>query len=174
MSGGAGPRVDAKSVTVSEGVTLAQACTPSGPELCFNAADDNCNGLIDEGCGVGTGVLQIIAAWEGAADVDLSMTDPRGVRVHEGNRGAKSNLVLERACPEDNCYGQNVENIYFGGEGDPVPGRYVAEVVLADPRGADLPVRVTLSARIGPKTYAMSLALSPGASTERRSFAFVL
>src|ERR1700733_1512749 len=36
------------------GVTLAQACTPTGPELCFNAVDDNCNGVIDEGCGLET------------------------------------------------------------------------------------------------------------------------
>ena len=53
-----------------EDAALDTACTPTGPELCFNAIDDNCNGVIDEGCGVQTGLLQFAIAWsEEAADV---------------------------------------------------------------------------------------------------------
>ena len=58
-----GSNLAAKNVTTSDGVVVTSACTPTGPELCFNANDDNCNGVIDEGCGVGTGVLQFMVAW---------------------------------------------------------------------------------------------------------------
>src|SRR5204862_3699425 len=46
----AAPARDALAVTdveASEGMSLETACTPTGPELCFNARDDNCNGIID-------------------------------------------------------------------------------------------------------------------------------
>src|SRR5687767_1469645 len=78
-----GANVSAKNVATSEGVVLTSACTPTGPELCFNANDDNCNGLIDEGCGVGTGVLQFMIAWgDSPADVDIVVIDPTGAKVH--------------------------------------------------------------------------------------------
>lgn len=168
-----GADVVAKNVSTSEGVTLAAACTPTGPELCFNANDDNCNGLIDEGCGVGTGVLQFMIAWgDSAADVDISVLDPTGARVHKGNRNASSGLQLEKSCPDDECHHQNVENVFFEGA-EPPKGRYVVEVKLVDPHGVDLPVEVHLSVRIGSRTYAMDLALSPGPD-EKQTFAFEL
>ena len=55
-----------KGLSASPGVVLERACTPSGPELCFNARDDNCNGIIDEGCGVSTGLVQFVIAWDDA------------------------------------------------------------------------------------------------------------
>ncbi|HEX2669854.1 MAG TPA: hypothetical protein VHM25_03225, partial [Polyangiaceae bacterium] len=60
--------------------SLAQKpCAPTGPELCFNATDDNCNGIIDEGCGLHTGLVQFAIAWnEPRADVDLRLFDPSG------------------------------------------------------------------------------------------------
>lgn len=168
-----GANVVAKNVATSEGVTITAACTPTGPELCFNANDDNCNGLIDEGCGVGTGVLQFMIAWgDSAADVDISVIDPSGAKVHKGNRGVASGLQLERSCPDDECHHQNVENVYFEGS-EPAKGRYVAEVKLVDPHGVDLPVKVHFSVRIGSRTYAMDLALSPGPA-EKQTFAFEL
>ena len=38
-----GANVVAKNVTTSDGIVVMSACTPTGPELCFNANDDNCN-----------------------------------------------------------------------------------------------------------------------------------
>ena len=38
-----GANVVAKNVTTSDGIVVTSACTPTGPELCFNANDDNCN-----------------------------------------------------------------------------------------------------------------------------------
>jgi len=173
-AGAAQPNVVAKNVAGTEGVVVNGACTPTGPELCFNATDDNCNGVIDEGCGSMTGVLQFTIAWgDSPADVDLIVTDPSGARTHKGNRQPSSGLQFEHNCPEDGCHGQNVENIWFDGN-EPPRGKYVVEVKLNDPKGADLPVKVHLSARVGARVYATDLALSPSQGADRLGFSFEL
>ena len=169
-----GANVTAKNVSATEGVIVTAGCTPTGPELCFNANDDNCNGVIDEGCGIGTGVLQFMIAWgDSPADVDLTVVDPNATRVTKANRSSPSGLQLEKNCPDDGCHQQNTENIYFEGT-EPLRGRYIVEVKLADPRGAELPVKVHLSARVGSRTWAMDLALSPGQGQDRQGFSFEL
>jgi len=166
--------VNAKNVVTSDGVVVTAACTPTGPELCFNANDDNCNGVIDEGCGVGTGVLQFMVAWgDSPADIDITVVDPNGVKVHKGNRSSSSGLQLERNCPEDGCHGQNVENVFFEGN-EPPKGKYLVEVKLVDPHGAELPVRAHLSARVGNRTFAMDLVLALGGAQEKQGFTFEL
>src|SRR5262245_22726951 len=153
-----GANVVAKNLSTTEGVVVTAGCTPTGPELCFNANDDNCNGVIDEGCGMNTGVLQFMVAWgDSPADVDLTVVDPSSARVSKANRSTPSGLQLEKNCPDDGCHQQNAENVYFDGT-EPVRGRYVVEVKLTDPRGAELPVKVHLSARVGSRTWAMDLA----------------
>jgi hypothetical protein len=173
--GGRTPDLVARNLSTTEGVIANAACTPTGPELCFNANDDNCNGIIDEGCGVGTGVLQFTIAWgDSPADLDLAVVDPNGARIHKGNRSPGSGgLQLERNCPDDGCHGQNVENVFFEGN-EPPKGKYVVEVKLADPKGAELPVKAHLSARVGGRTYAMELALTPGQGTDKQGFSFEL
>jgi hypothetical protein len=169
-----GSNVVAKNVVTSVGVVVTSACTPTGPELCFNANDDNCNGVIDEGCGAGTGVLQFMIAWgDSPADIDLSVVDPNGSKVHKSNRSASSGLQLEKNCPEDGCHGQNVENVFFEGN-EPPRGKYIVEVKLVDPHGAELPVRAHLSARVGNRTFAMDLTLAPGGAQEKQGFTFEL
>jgi tRNA (guanosine-2'-O-)-methyltransferase len=169
-----GSNLAAKNVITSDGVVVTAACTPTGPELCFNANDDNCNGVIDEGCGVGTGVLQFMVAWgDSPADIDIAVTDPNGARVHKSNRSSASGLQLEKDCPEDGCHGQNMENVFFEGN-EPPRGKYVVEVKLVDPHGAELPVRAHLSARVGNRTFAMDLTLAPGGAQEKQGFTFEL
>jgi len=144
----------------SPGVVVEQACTPTGPERCFDARDDNCNGIIDEGCGVPTGLVQFVIAWnEPAADVDLEVTDPNGELVEVG-RPAKSGLVKDRDCPGKSkaCHGQNMENVYLE-DGDPPRGVYRVRVRLEKLGGENPPIVVMVGARVGPKTYSLELSL---------------
>ena len=72
----------ASNLAAPAGAALEQACTPTGPEMCFNAVDDNCNGVFDEGCGIQSGVLQWEIAWgDSPALVELLVTDPAGVET---------------------------------------------------------------------------------------------
>lgn len=173
------PAEDADSAALGEvapigdsGESLVSACTPTGPELCFNAIDDNCNGIIDEGCGLHTGPLQFTVAWgDSPADIDLVVIDPRGTRVFEGNRSAASGLRLDHDCPSDGCGGQNVENVYFDGA-EPPPGRYHIEIKLAELKGASSPVRCRFGARIGSRSYGSDVLLSH--ARPRKTFRFEL
>ncbi|HEX7604287.1 MAG TPA: hypothetical protein VF316_21865 [Polyangiaceae bacterium] len=159
-------------IDVPQGVTLVQACTPTGPELCFNATDDNCNGVIDEGCGLATGPLQFTIAWgDSPANVDLRVTDPTGAMVDAARPTQSDGLRLDRDCPRDNCFGQNVENALFDGT-EPPRGKYVVEIVLTDSRGASLPVNVRFGARVGARSYGADLTLER--KDDKKAFAFTL
>ena len=130
--------------------------------------------MIDEGCGLHTGVLQFVIAWEAAdADVDLNVTDPSGevARTAETTSGG---MTKDRDCPRDSaCQGQNVENVYLA-EGEPRKGRYKVVVHLEKLNGATAPVRVRLGVRMGPKSYGRTIALSPGSGTEDAELSFDL
>lgn len=155
------------------GATLLQACTPTGPELCFNAVDDNCNGVIDEGCGVETGLLQFMIAWSAStADVNLIVITPGAERIPNGReRATASGFHVDRDCPgEDGCGGQNVENVYFDGQ-EPPRGHYVVEIELVDLHGAAPPVAVHFGARLGGRTVGFDVSLAPG-DDAKKTFAF--
>lgn len=154
-----GVSLAASAISTSEGLGPLEACTPSGVEICFNATDDNCNGVIDEGCGIHTGLLQFAIAWERGPDVDLLVTDPNGEVARPGDT-TSSGLRKDRDCGtvRDTCHGQNLENVYLEGE-TPLRGDYRVEVKLERASAEDLPVKVRLGVRIGPRTYAADLEL---------------
>jgi hypothetical protein len=165
----------ATHLTAPPGTTLVQACTPTGPELCFNAVDDNCNGVIDEGCGLPTGALQFVVAWgASAADVNLIVITPQNERVpDERAHSTPSGFHLDRDCPGDEgCAGQNVEDIYFDGP-EPPRGRYTVEITLADLHGAEPPVRGRFGARLGSHTVGFDVDLAPG-DEAKKIFSFDL
>jgi tRNA (guanosine-2'-O-)-methyltransferase len=164
-----------REVKASPGVVLETACTPSGVEKCFDARDDNCNGVIDEGCGLHTGILQFAIAWEAVeADVDLNVYDPSGEIARLGEP-TSSGLVKDRDCPAtgNECQGQNIENVFLA-EGDPKRGTYRVVIRLDKLNGAAAPVRVRLGARVGQRPFGMVVELSPGPGTEEKSFEFTL
>ncbi len=157
---GSGGGLRVLRLEATPGAVIQEACTPTGPEACFNARDDNCNGIIDEGCGVNTGLVQFAAAWDApGADVDLQVTDPSGELVEVG-RTTQSGLVKDRDCPgkRKECHGQNMENVYLE-DGDPPRGVYRMRLRLESLGGDNPPVRVTVGARVGPKTYSLELEL---------------
>jgi tRNA (guanosine-2'-O-)-methyltransferase len=159
-------------ITTPAGVSFSSVCTPTGPEICFNAIDDNCNGIFDEGCGVGTGILQWEIAWgDSPAEVDLMVTDPAGDRLSDANRSTPSGLHLDHVCPKDGCHSQNLDNVYFEGS-DPPKGHYTVEVKLANPRGAPLPLKVQFAWKVGGRSSGAELEIA--SPDDKKEFSFEL
>jgi hypothetical protein len=135
----------------SETESMASAaCVVAGPEVCFNAWDDNCNGAIDEGCGVDGGLVQFAIAWESkGADVDLDVRDPTGALVEVG-RTAPSGLTRDRDCPgkDDGCGRLRYENVYLTDDSKLMRGNYRVTIRLEHAANWDDHVEVSLSARL--------------------------
>jgi hypothetical protein len=169
-SDGEGPTV--MDLVFPRAVAVTTACTPTGPELCFDATDNNCNGVIDEGCGVHTGPIQIAIAWDQGSDVDLNVADPKGEVAKAGETTA-SGLAKDADCgqPHQSCHGQNLENVYSVGD-RPTPGRYEVRVKLVKPGEAAPPVRVHFGAKMGARIVGMDLDLSLEES--EKAFAFTV
>lgn len=158
--GGAAPSDARSSKAARASELLTSVCVTTGPESCFDATDDNCNGIIDEGCGVETGPVQFAIAWEPAkADVDLRVTDPAG-ELAEVGRPLSSGLTKQRDCPGRNneCRGKNLENVFLDAP-EPLRGKYGVRIVLESLGGESPPVRVRFGARVGPRTYTQEIFL---------------
>ncbi len=136
------------------------ATTPASPETCSNAADDNQNGLTDEGCGLEMGLVQFVAGWGSArADVDLRVIDPDGELIEVG-RVARGGLTKDRDCPgrSNECRGRNLENVYQT-DGEPLKGEYRVRVRLEALGGESPPIRVMLGTRLGPVSRSFEILL---------------
>lgn len=145
-------------------------CTPSGPERCYDAVDNDCNGLADDGCGVPFGVVTFRVAWDDpTADVDLEVVDTAGELVGTGAPSA-GGLIKEHDCPTDSdCAGRAYESVYSVSP-PPRSASYGVTLRLERIGEAMLPLAVALNARLGPTTYSHRLAL--GAAGQRCSYTF--
>ncbi|MBK8170897.1 MAG: hypothetical protein IPK60_11220 [Sandaracinaceae bacterium] len=105
---GTGPQMGA-------GVTVIEAtCVQGGQEQC-NGIDDNCNGVVDEGCGYQTGAIQITSAWNTGADIDMYVTDPSGEELSYSHTTSSSGGMLDHDARGQCVQAQNntVENVFW-------------------------------------------------------------
>jgi hypothetical protein len=137
-----------------------RATVSTAAETCGNALDENGNGLADEGCGIPSGLVGFLAAWdEPTADVDLRVIDPSG-ELAETGRPTGSGLVKERDCPgrDGECRSRNVENVYLE-RGEILRGDYRVHLRLVSIGGEEPPIEVRFAARLGQKSYGAVVSL---------------
>ena len=159
-SGHFGRAIGVGEIITPDGAKVSMACTPTGLELCFDATDNNCNGIIDEGCGVQTGPLQFAIAWAEGADVDLNVTDPQGELVKPGERtaaGLAKDRIADgrRALPR----AEPGKRVFRGRDRRP-RGTTKSRSSSTNPSEARFPVKVRFGGRIGVKTFALDVQLA--------------
>lgn len=131
---------------------VARDCNNPTEERC-NALDDDCDGAIDEGCGYGTGLMQVTASWDTGSDIDLYVTGPLGDTLSFQRPSAPTGGRVDHSgrgdC--DSAYEANprIENIRWVGA-RPAPGIY--EVVVhywGECISGGGPTEVTVSVAVG-------------------------
>ena len=147
-------RVEALEVSprVDSGVTVAQhACQAGSAEQC-NALDDDCNGIVDDGCGYASGQLQVTLGWDSGADVDLYVTEPSGQTLmykatsRSSSSGGQMDQDARGECRPEQAH-TRVENVFWAQK--PPSGQYKVEVGYWAPCGDAGETHTTVSIGVG-------------------------
>jgi tRNA (guanosine-2'-O-)-methyltransferase len=139
------------------------ACDEAARELC-NAIDDDCNGVIDDGCGYEGGSIQVTLAWNSGADVDLYVTDPDGETLSYQRGRVPSGGVVDQAG-RGNCAPEaphpRIESAHWGARA--LPGRYAIYVHYWGECVSNAgPATVFVSVAVGGRTLgAFDVSLAP-------------
>lgn len=138
-------------VPVSTADAIPRDCSHPVEETC-NAIDDDCDGVIDDGCGYGTGLMQVTASWDTGADIDLYVTGPLGDTVSFQRPATPSGGRMDHSGRGDCAPGMpnpRIENIHWVGK-RPIDGIYEVEVhYWGECITGGGPTNVTVSVAVG-------------------------
>jgi tRNA (guanosine-2'-O-)-methyltransferase len=138
-------------VAISTALEIPRDCANPSEESC-NGLDDDCDGAIDDGCGYGSGLMQVTASWDTGADIDLYVTGPLGDTLSFQRLSTPFGARVDHAGRGD-CAGDapnpRVENVRWVAQ-RPMDGVYEVEAHYWGECGsAGGPTTVTVSVAVG-------------------------
>ena len=152
-------------VAIATAREIPRDCANPSEESC-NGLDDDCDGVIDDGCGYGSGLMQVTASWDTGADIDLYVTGPLGDTLSFQRPSTPFGARVDHTGRGD-CSGDTpnprVENVRWVGQ-RPMNGVYEVEAHYWGECGsAGGPTNVTISVAIGRRIAGQYLqSLLPG------------
>lgn len=145
-------QIQVAAPAVTAGVTVVESsCVQGSTESC-DGLDNNCNGQIDEGCGYGSGAIQITVAWNTLADMDMYVTDPSGTTISWQNQQSPTGGVLDhdaRGNCRPNDANNRIENVFWNTP-TPPSGNYQVDLhYWGDCHTGNPPTTATVSIAVG-------------------------